>query len=248
MAEKRENSVLFSLRELRQIEDDRIKQEETEAQARAEADRRAREDAERRRVEEEQRRLREVEEAERRTREEEERRVREEELRLEEAERRARIDAQTRLEEQRLKMEIEAAAIHGSKKKPVALIVGSIIMLLIVGGLGVYAYLDSQEKARQAAAAEVARKQAEDENKKLQAQINSELEAIKAIDEDTQRQLAALQKASDAAERDRILANIEKNKQAKDAAASKVKTLQSKGPKKPTEKKCIDPNDPLCGI
>lgn len=252
MAEKRENSVLFSLRELRQIEDDRIKQEETEAQMRAEAERRAREDAERRRIEEEQRRIREAQEAEQRARDEAERRIREDQLRLEEAERRARIEAQAKLEEQRLKMEIEANAIHGAKKKPVGLIIGSIIMLLVVGGLGVWAYLRSEESAKQAKAAELARQQAEEENAKLQAQINTELEAIKAIDEDTNRQLAALQKASDEAEKARILAAIEKNRQSKEASANKVKNLRTKQAEKKTGTtpvaKCKDPNDPLCGI
>src|SRR5687767_4651617 len=152
MAEKRENSVLFSLRELRQIEDDRIKQEDDEAKARAEAERLAREDAARRAREDEERRIRQVQDAERRAREEAERRVREDQLRLEEAERRARVEAQTRLEEHRIKAVAEAEAIHGSKKKPVVLIVSMVVLLLGASGLGVYLYMDAQDaKARQAA-------------------------------------------------------------------------------------------------
>lgn len=121
---------------------------------------------------------------------------------------------------------------------------------LVLGGLGVYAYLDSQDKAQQAAVSESARARAVEEIHKLQAQINSELEAIMIVDDDTRRQLSALQKAGDAAERDRILANIATNRRAKDQAANKVRDLQSK---KVTAKKalgpsCKDPNDPLCGI
>ena len=65
MAEQKESSVLFSLKELMNLEENRIKEEEAEkaARARAEAERKAREDAERRAAEE--RRLREEEEARR---------------------------------------------------------------------------------------------------------------------------------------------------------------------------------------
>src|SRR2546423_15047796 len=61
MPEQRENSVLFSLKELRRIEDDRIRQEETDARARVEAERKAREDAERKAREDVERRHREEE-------------------------------------------------------------------------------------------------------------------------------------------------------------------------------------------
>ena len=43
----RENSVLFSLRELRRIEDDRVKKEQEAARAKAEAERQAKEAADR---------------------------------------------------------------------------------------------------------------------------------------------------------------------------------------------------------
>ena len=50
MAERRPNSVLFSLKELRRIEDDRVKQEETDEQKRKDAEVRAKEDAVQRRA------------------------------------------------------------------------------------------------------------------------------------------------------------------------------------------------------
>ena len=60
-----ENSVLFSLRELRRIEDDRVKKEQETVRAKAEAERQAKEaaeqatrEAEARRVHEEQDRIR----------------------------------------------------------------------------------------------------------------------------------------------------------------------------------------------
>ena len=48
MAEQKESSVLFSLKELMNLEEDRIRQEDEEKKQRAEADARARSDAERR--------------------------------------------------------------------------------------------------------------------------------------------------------------------------------------------------------
>ena len=55
-----ENSVLFSLCELRRIEDDRVKKEQEAARAKAEAERQAKEAADRATREAEERRAREV--------------------------------------------------------------------------------------------------------------------------------------------------------------------------------------------
>ena len=63
MSDRRENSVLFSLRELRSIEDDRVKQEESAEAARIEAERKAREEEIRRAKEAEKRKF-EVQQAE----------------------------------------------------------------------------------------------------------------------------------------------------------------------------------------
>ena len=58
MAERRDNSVLFSLKELRQIEDERIRMEQEAERARIEQDLQAKADAERRAREEEERKIR----------------------------------------------------------------------------------------------------------------------------------------------------------------------------------------------
>src|SRR5688572_30563977 len=55
--EKRENSVLFSLRELRQIEENRVQEEENAVRTAEEARLRAQQEAEKRRFEEEQARI-----------------------------------------------------------------------------------------------------------------------------------------------------------------------------------------------
>ena len=101
MSEQKESSVLFSLKELMNLEEDRIKTEEADRAAQAAAAERARQDAERQAREAEQARIR----AEEERRRAEEQRSREEAARLEairvaeiekarvEAEQRARLEA-----------------------------------------------------------------------------------------------------------------------------------------------------------
>src|SRR5688500_5063891 len=149
MAEKRENSVLFSLRELRQIEDQRV-QEEVDAAKKAEEERiRAQEEASRRKREAEEAARRAAEDEERRRVETAERSRREEELRLEEAERRARVEANARLEEQRLKMEMHVKATEAANKKPKVLIAVAAVLVLAVAGLGIFLYKRGEEADRQ---------------------------------------------------------------------------------------------------
>src|SRR5437016_8492169 len=102
MSDRRENSVLFSLRELRTIEDDRVQQEADAEKARIESERRAREDEIRRAKEAEESKVRAAEDKIRREQEERERVERERELRLKEPERRAQIEAASRLEQHRI--------------------------------------------------------------------------------------------------------------------------------------------------
>ena len=252
MAEKRENSVLFSLRELRQIEDDRVKQEDAEAKARDEAARQARADAERRAREDAERMVREASDAERRVKESAERQVREDQLRLEEAERRARIEAQTRLEEHRLKVEIEAQTIHGAKKKHRTIIITATVMGLIVLGLGAFIYMkkkESDERAERAAAATAAkeeRERFERETNAWKVEVEATVEELKRIDDDNQQLLAQLQKTQDAAEASRIRNRMEENTRKRVDAEKRRQDLEKKKPV--VRKKCDDPNDPLCGL
>jgi hypothetical protein len=91
------NSVLFSLNELRQLEDERVRTEAEARRAQAEAERRARVEAEQRARDEETRRVREEEERRQRVEREREARQREDRLRVEEAERRARVEGELAL-------------------------------------------------------------------------------------------------------------------------------------------------------
>ncbi len=203
MAERRDNSVLFSLSELRQIEEERVQQEVAGEQARVAAEIKAREDAERRAREDVERRAREDEErrtAEVRRREQEERDAT---LRLQESERRARIEAETKLRSEQMRLEVEAKA--RAKKLPIPQIVAGVVVLLgIVIGVSYKFYSDAQaEKATIAAEnARIAK-----ENQEKQAQIDASMKKLN----DLQEQLA---RASSAEEKAKLLAAIGSEKEA----------------------------------
>ena len=155
MSEQKESSVLFNLKELMDLEEDRIKDEEEERRRAEEEERRRKEEEERRKREEEEARLRAEEEArlaeERKKREEEERKKREKE----EAEMRVRLEAEAKAraaEQQRLlEHEREMAAIKAKEKKGIhpGIIVG-LVVLLIGGAAGVYFGVIKPEQERAA--------------------------------------------------------------------------------------------------
>lgn len=177
-----ESSVLFSLKELMTIEEDRIKTEEQET-ARSAAE------AERMRLEAE-RQAREAEEARKRAEEErrraEEQRRREEAARLDaiqkgelekaraEAEQRARLEAMTSQQEH----ERQLAALtqdKGKKRLRNALIVGSIAVVLGGSTAGYFVYQNMEEsKALQAqkdAEAARLREEAQKKERELEAKL-----------------------------------------------------------------------------
>src|SRR5215470_8419838 len=236
MAEKRENSVLFSLREIRQIEEDE----------------RARIAAEQRRArEEEERRRREIAEAERARLDAEEARRREEELRLEESERKARVEAQARLEEQKLRMEIEARAREASTRKAKILVAATAVAFVIVAVTGVFAYRALKEREAAAAAAAAQQRINEENGRKFaefQARIDQELASSRQLDEDNAKLLDKINAAKDADERRRYNEMIAANNRAKAEAAARVQKMKEDQAKLPVShsKKCENSTDPLC--
>src|SRR5688500_2053360 len=116
--EKRENSVLFSLRELRQIEENRVQEEEHAVRSAEEARARAQAEAERRRLDEEQAKinaerehLRQIEEAKLAA-------EREARMRVESAEASERARQQAALEQSRMQQEMELRRAEIAKKRP----------------------------------------------------------------------------------------------------------------------------------
>jgi trichohyalin len=173
MPEQRENSVLFSLKELRRIEDDRIRQEEADIRAQSEAQRKSREDAERRAREDVERLRKEEEDKVRRLEEEQVARSREEQMRLQEAERRARVDAEMRLQEERMRLEIQ----HHKGKSPLpAIIAVAAVVVALAGGVIYKLRADAQTEkiALQRRAAEDQdriRRDADERARRLEARI-----------------------------------------------------------------------------
>ncbi len=248
--EKRENSVLFSLRELRSIEESRVKEEEDATRSAEEARIRAKMD--------EERRLRETEEAKQRAtleqarleREAAEARVREEAMRIQEAEARARADHQAQLEASRLHHEMEIRKTEASKKRPVALVVAMLIFAAITVGAVLFMVQRSNEKER----AEAAQKQAEEDREKadaiakqksqetadLKAQLESLSEAVELLDKqmaEADRQLAS---ATNEADRQKVRerqAAINASKREAQARINKVRAG--------VKLKC-PPDQPLC--
>ncbi|HVY36393.1 MAG TPA: hypothetical protein VHM31_00605 [Polyangia bacterium] len=184
MSDRRENSVLFSLKELRRIEDDRVRREQDELAARREAERAAKEAAERAAREEEERIRRAEEERIRRAEEEKQARMREEQLRLEEAERRARVEADMQLQQERMRLEVQARA----KNSPVKAVLGVSLVLVAIGGGLAYKMYQQHQTEMAAQRAQMA----------LVEQQKARIEAEKAKAEaEYKTQLAAIQKEMD---------------------------------------------------
>ncbi len=241
MAEQqRENSVLFSLRELRKMEDDRIRQEQDEATAKANAERAAREEAERRTREEAERRRHEEEERLRRNEEAKVSREREEQMRLQEAERRARVEGEMRLQEERMRLEVHARKA-GS---PMGAILGVAVVLVLIGGGVIYKLYSDNQAAL--AAAQVEKIRVEQEQARRQAEANRVFEA----------RIAAMQHQLDVAKTDeekaRLRADIAREsarRVAPSRPAPRQEAASPAAPKAPKvqEKRKIN-DDPLEGI
>ena len=180
MADQKESSVLFSLKELMNLEEDRIREEEAQKAARARAELEAREAKERAARDAEERRLRDDEER-RRT---EELRKREEQTRLEairqgevekaraEAEHRARMEA---MAAQRAH-EAQLASINQDQhKKRLQVTIGVVAFLFVAavvgGGVAFKKHNDAVNLERQAA---------EQQRAELEARVNAAEQQMKA--------------------------------------------------------------------
>lgn len=241
MAEQKESSVLFSLKELMNLEEDRIKQEENERRRVEEAAVQARLAEERRAREAEESRLRAAEEERRQN----EQRSREEQARLDairhaeiekarlEAENAARMEQLRRQQEHEQK--IHALSQDQGKKKLLWIAIGSGVVLfiaLIGGGVAIKNSMDRQ--------------------KALETQLND----LNSANSELQGKLAS---ATTPEERARLEAEIAANQQAmkdlKDhpstAPTVAPKPVVHAAPKQNTggtpSKPCnCTPGDPLC--
>lgn len=255
MSEQKESSVLFSLKELMNLEEDRIRQEEDDKKNRAQAEAKARDDAERKAREEEAARVAADEERKRL----EASRQREETARLEamraaeiekqkiEAERRAQLEAMSKQQEHA--RQLEMIKQDEGKKKLRNMIFGiSGAAVLTFGGIAGYVfgvYLPAKEKEKMAQ--DAALKVQMDEAEKAKREAAQAMADVKRLQED-------LASAKDEKSRAEIAARL--------AAAQEDLTKKSRpsggpgpatgGPGTPPAAKgpgkACPPGDPLCGF
>jgi len=256
MADQKESSVLFSLKELMNLEEDRIREEEAEKTRRAKAELDAKEAADRVARDAEEKRLREEEE---RRRQEENRKREEaaivEAIRHGELEKaRAEAEAKARLDTlaQQQAHEAQLAQIHrDSGKKRLQIIVG-IVVVCLVGAVvgGGLAYKSSRDKAAQEAAL-LRQQQAEVEGKL--AQLQAEIKASQEKEAALKDQLANAKSEADKA---RIQSELEKAEKATQdlrtrgggggrAPAGSGGGSKPSKPSAPKESNCA-PGDPMC--
>jgi colicin import membrane protein len=252
-SEKQESSVLFSLKELMNLEEDRLRQEEQDRQ-------RVIEDEERRRREEEEARLRAEEarlRAEDERRRQEEQRRREEETRLEgirqaeiekkriEAERAAQLEAMSKQQEHARQLALIDQDQSKKKLRNTLIGVGAGSFLLIAGGLGLYFGKIKPEQEQATLAAEADRRKAAEE-----------AEAAKKAAEVARAEIVKLMEDLKGAKDERTRLELEqKLKEAQEAANKKTGVggpirpgagAAPAGPK-PGGPKCQQ-GDPLCGL
>jgi colicin import membrane protein len=181
MSEQKESSVLFSLKELMSLEEDRIRSEEAEKAAASAAAEKARLEAERAAREAEEARIR----AEDERRRMEEARSREEAARLEairqaeiekarvDAEQRARLEAMAAQQQHEHKL---AQLTHDeSKKKLRKTLIAIAIAVPVLGGVaGVFAYNNYKENQAKIAAQEAESRRLAEEKSKLDATLKEQ--------------------------------------------------------------------------
>ncbi len=251
MAEQKESSVLFSLKELMNLEEDRIRQEEDERKRRAEAEVQARLEAERRAREQEQARL----QAEEERRRSDEQRKKEEAARLDairhaevekarvEAEQRARLEAMSRQQEHQLQLAGFEHDEHKKKLQRVATFGVGGGAILLIGGLFLYfGKIKPESEARENATRQALVQQAE-ESKKLQKQLDEQMQRVN----DLMGQLSTAQDDKTRAELQKKIADAQR------AATNIQKRQHAPGggggddtPSKPKAPCNCQPGDPLC--
>ena len=206
--EKRENSVLFSLRELRQIEENRVQEEEHAVRSAEEARATAAQEAERRRREAEEAKARAERDEFLRIEQARENAEREARMRVESAEAAERQRVQAALEQQRLQQEMELRRAEVAKKRPTWMLVvtGFAIVGTIAAGIFAVHLIGSSaadraaketaERARDQAVQEA--KEAQDKVEKLSndladldKKVNSAVNGVVAAQNDADRKAAA---------------------------------------------------------
>ena len=239
-SEKRENSVLFSLRELRQIEESRVQEEEHAVRTAEEARMRAQQEEERRRREEEEAKIRAERDHQRSIEEARLGQEREARMRVESTEAAERARHQAELEQQRLHQEMEIRRAEVAKKRPTWMlvvtgfaVVGAIALTII----GINAYNSSQEDKARAAQAEKEKDEYAAQVKKLKEDVEKaqhDLDDVATRVDKAVADVSAAQNAADLRAAQERLAQLnrekaEMNKRLADAKTAAEKAERAKG-------------------
>ncbi len=249
-SDKQESSVLFSLKELMNLEEDRVRQEADDKQRQIDEVARQREEDERRRREEEEARMRSEEQrrlaAERERRAEETRldaiRQGEIEKKRMEAEKQAQLEAMRLEQEKQIRMKALDEDQHKKKLRTTLVVLGISSFLLIGGGVGYYVGVVMPAQRLQAAQIAAAQQRSDE----LQQQVTDLLNK--------------LSHATDPAEMKRLQDQLSSANAALTEAKSEVshpKVVTGGGGPRPgggtaspgggSKKNCA-PNDPMCGL
>jgi colicin import membrane protein len=247
MAEQqKESSVLFSLKELMNLEEDRIREEEAQKEAQAKAELEARQAAERTARQAEEARLRSEEEARR----VDEQRRKEEATRLDairqgeleraraDAEHRARLEA---MNSQQAHEQTIAALTQDKHKKRLQVVVGITVGVLLIvgvgGGIAIKQNLDDSAKEKALHIAQ--QKETEERLRRLQNDFDTAARREQELQ-------ASLANSKDEATRAKLQAELEQQRQRTQAAGKAVKSGagSDSAPKKKASN-CA-PGDPLC--
>lgn len=255
MSEQKESSVLFSLKELMNLEEDRIRQEEDDKKNRAQAEAKARDDAERKARDEEAARVAAEEERKRL----EAARQREETARLEamraaeiekqkiEAERRAQLEAMSKQQEHA--RQLEMIKQDEGKKKLRNMIFGiSGAAVLTLGSIGGYifgVYLPAKEKEKMAQ--DAALKVQMDEAEKAKREAAQAMADVKRLQEDLASAKDEKSRAEIAARLAAAQEDLTKKSRPTGGPGPAGPTPGGPGPAKGPGKAC-PPGDPLCGF
>jgi hypothetical protein len=228
--EKRENSVLFSLRELRQIEESRVQEEEHAVRTAEEARVAAAQAAERQR--------REAEEAKARAERDELLRIetarenaeREARMRVESAEAMERQRAQAALEQQRLHQEMELRRVEVGKKRPtwmLAVTGAAVLLTIVLVGLTVFAVQRKHESDAAAAQAREDKTKAEAMAKEAPDRVDQLSKDMKDQDDRLNAADQALKTAQTDADRRVAQANLDKLRQQKFEMEKRIQEARS---------------------
>jgi colicin import membrane protein len=246
MSEQKESSVLFSLKELMSLEEDRIRSEEAEKaaaaaaaeKARLEAERQAREAEEARmRAEDERRRLDELRSREENARLEAIRQAEIEKARVE-AEQRARLEAMAAQQQHEHKL---AQLTHDESKKKLrkTLMAIAIAVPVVAGGAGYFIYDNYKQNQAKIAAQEAEGRRLAEEKAKLDAQLKEQAAKVEGL-------LNQLSSAKDEATRLALQKQIEEAQEKQKAltrGGGGAKPSGGGGAAKPCN---CQPGDPLC--